>query len=73
MDVYPIEQTQAKLEQVIAFVDMLTNEYRREYYHDGDNLRFETNMITLFDMVYDIHADLSKSIDDAYNRHRRQV
>ena len=68
MEVYPVEDTQAKLEQIKALVRMITHTYR----HDRDDDDFETNMVTLFDMVYDAHAELGKHIDTAYTAHRAQ-
>jgi len=63
IDISPVEDVQAKLDQVKAFVQIIAHEYGHE--HDATDL-IATNLITLFDLVFDAHADLTQIIHAAY-------
>lgn len=74
MDVYPVEDVQARLEQLRAFILLINQEYmtggKLTSLTDQDITIIELNMITLFDMIHDLHADLGKIIDQAYIEHK---
>ena len=70
MEVYPVEDVQARLEQLRAFILLINQEYmtggKLNDLTDQDISVIELNMVTLFDMVHDLHADVGKIIDKAF-------
>lgn len=63
VDIAPVEDVQAKLDQLKAFVQLIMHEYAHE--HDETDL-IATNLVTLFDLVYDVHTDLTQFINAAF-------
>ena len=73
INVFDIEDTQAALLRIMSFVDML-REYTEphaadqtsEYHHEFETLTL--NLHNLHELVYQLHADVSKTIAAAYNK-----
>ena len=67
---YHMEDTQVRLEQIRAFIILLMQEYMTEKklgeLTKQDKELIEVNMVTLFEMVHDLKAELGKHIDEAY-------
>lgn len=72
IDVFPVETAQARLEQIKAFLLLFINQYGHasdlKTLGDQDRELVEINLITLHDMIYDLHAYLGKTIDNAYSQ-----
>jgi len=70
VDVYHVEDTQAALERINALVDML-REYvephaakQSTYRHEFETLTL--NLHNLHELVYQLHADVTRHIEAAY-------
>ena len=70
IDVDPVENTQAQLEKAVAFLELFIEQYgypsQKKIINKRDKELIEINLCTLYGLLYDIHADLSKAIHSAY-------
>lgn len=70
IDVYHAENTQAELEKISALVDLLSNvamdgaKEKSVYQSTFESLNL--NLLNVFDLLYQVRADLTKAIDAAY-------
>ena len=71
IDVYHAENAQAELEKIAALVNMLqesAEEHSQEtgtYQHEFNLLNL--NLMNVYDLLYQLRADLTKVIDAAYH------
>lgn len=71
IDVYHAENTQAELEIISALVDLLSNvamegaKEKSVYQSTFESLNL--NLLNVFDLLYQVRADLTKAIDAAYH------
>ena len=71
IDVYHAENAQAELEKIAALVNML-QEFTEECSKEAGTYQQEFNLLNLnlmnvYDLLYQLRADLTKVIDAAYH------
>jgi len=73
INLFDVEDTQAALLRIMSFVDMLREytepnaaDHTSPFHHEFETLTL--NLHNLHELVYQLHADVSKSIAAAYNR-----
>lgn len=72
IDVYPVENAQAELEKINALVNLLqemaehASSDKGVYQSTFEGLSM--NLLIVFDLIYNLRADLTKAINDAYHK-----
>jgi len=71
IDVYHAENTQAELEKISALVDLLSNVAmegaKEKSVYQSTFEALNLNLLNVFDLLYQVRADLTKAIDAAYH------
>ena len=69
-DVYHVENTQAELEKINALVNLLHETAEAASREPGTYqttfASLSLNLLNVFDLLYQLRADLSKVVDEAY-------
>lgn len=72
-DVYHVENAQAELEKINALVDLLhqtaEDASREPSPHQSTFQTLNLNLLNVYDLLYQLHTDLSKVVDSAYKTH----